>query len=108
MDVTNNEMDDGMRREEAERVFAVKNANNNDSNYVGSRYNDLHSHADNAVPIRQDAGIDGHLFPVPQKRGRSSPDGKGIVAALRDENGQLGKYLIEINGSNGVEVTKKL
>ncbi|MYZ51287.1 hypothetical protein [Malikia spinosa] len=111
MDVTNNEMDDGMRREEADRNFSIQNRNNNSSNYVGSRF--LSSHCNGyPVPIRQDTGIDGRLFTVRNNQGnisvRSGPDGKGIVAVLRDELDQDSEYLIEINGSNGVEVTQKL
>ncbi len=108
MNLTDKKMDGFERREEAERVFALKNANNNNSDCVGSRFNELYSRDGIVVPIRQDAGIDGPLFSISQKRVRSRRDGKGIVAVLRDENGQEGEYLVEIDGWYGVEVTEKL
>lgn len=108
MTLTNKQMDEAEQFVHSELKLSIQNRNNNNPDYVGSRFNALHGYADNAVPIQQGAGIEGPLFPVPEKPWSWGPDGKGIVAALRDVDGKLGKYLIEINGDNGVEVTRKL
>lgn len=106
--MTNKQMDEAEQWVNARRDIDIQNRNNNSSDYVGGLYNERYSHASNAVPVRQGTGINGPLFSVPEKPCSRGPNGKGIVAALRDLDGKLGKYLIEINGDNGVEVTGKL
>lgn len=108
MTLTNKQMDEAEQWVNARRDFDIQNRNNNSSDYVSGLYNERYSHAAGAVPVRQGAGIDGPLFSVPGKPCTCGPEGRGIVTALRDLDGKLGKYLIEINGNNGVEVTRKL
>jgi len=108
MTLSNKQMDEAAELAHSELELSIQNRNNNNPDYVGSRYNALHGYAGNAVPVQQGARIEGPLFSVPEKPCSWGPDGKGIVAALRDLDGKLGKYLVEINGNNGVEVTRKL
>lgn len=111
MKTSNKQMDEAMQRAASDEAYALKNANKNDYDNVRERFVDLHQ-TGSRVPIRAGAGFVGHLYPVRNNQGkvsfRSNTDGQGIVTSLRDENGNLGEYLIEINGSYGVEVTKKL
>ena len=111
MTLSSKQMDRAEHRVAAEDAYALKNANNNDSGNVGVRFVDLHK-AGAPLPIHKDAGFVGRLLLDRNNQGkvsfRSNSDGKGIVTSLRDENGNLGEYLIEINGSFAVEVTRKL
>lgn len=119
MDLTNKQMDEAMERVEADRAYALANAANNTSEYVAMRYAQLYGSPSRPLPVRQGVALDGvvgRLFPAGSKQGKrarfsSSPTstGKGIRAVLRDDRtGELGHFLIETNGFNGVEVTAKV
>lgn len=119
MDLTNKQMDEAMERVEADEAYALANAANNTSDYVAARYAQLYGFPGRPVPVRQGVAMDGvvgPLFAASSKPGKSAgfsfyptSTGKGIRAVLRDDGtGELGDYLIESNGFNGVEVTAKV
>tara|TARA_B100001105_G_scaffold12875_2_gene9446 strand:+ start:2537 stop:2896 length:360 start_codon:yes stop_codon:yes gene_type:complete len=119
MDLTNKQMDEAMERVEADEAYALANAANNSSAYVATRYAQLYDSPGRPLPVRQGAALDGvvgPLFPVDSKQGKRTgvssyptSTGKGIRAVLRDDmTGELGHFLIETDGFNGVEVTAKV
>lgn len=120
MGLTNKQMDEAMERVEADRAYALANAANNTSEYVATRYAQLYYGAPGRpLPVRKGVALDGvvgPLFPAGSTQGKGAgfsfyPTStcKGIRAVLRDDwTGELGHFLIETNGFNGVEVTAKV
>ncbi|WKN21103.1 hypothetical protein [Azotobacter vinelandii] len=114
MCLSNKEMDEAVERAEAMTKYAIAHCSDNSAEYVGDRYHYLYGQNCRPVPVRQGTIMPapGRLFPASirsQKKGacewHSARPKPGIIATLLDEStGELGEYLIETNGFNGVEV----
>lgn len=85
---------------------AIRNMNNNDPDYVMTRFVELHGNG-SPVPVKPGAlpVQPGRYFAVRKCRGRAGPQG-GVIVPLEEElTGEVSNFLIETNGLNGVWVT---
>jgi len=105
-DISPKEMDRLVDLAQEDTDYAMQNARNNEPNYVASRLLALHS--GHRIKFGEQ-----HLMLIVKKNlsksFESGPNNQGVIAEFEDFHTMTkDKYLVETNGHNGVQVTRKI
>lgn len=110
MDISNKEMDQRVEIASAMERLAVENRANNDSDYVAGRVKTLYGSGRTFIPVA--AGVidsQSRLSFLPRSNWCAGENFKGVVIRCRDfATGEVGSYLAESDGSNGVVITRRV